>query len=299
VFRRALEKDKQIVSLCQYNVVTAKRGKYLLVPHGPVFDKNNIDLLVDWVDYLKQEAKKHSVDFIRIAPMEQESEDLRQMYAGLGFKKSPIHMFAELTSVVDLKKSDRNLQLTMRKTTRQLINKGLKLLDSGEITLTYPTTLQDDMIEVYEATSRRGGFVGFNNTFLRKEIESSLKNNNSTIFNIYHDGELLSWGLVIIVGVRAYYHQGGNILNKKIPAPYLLHWLGMKEAKQRGCVSYDFWGVSERGNVDHPWHTISQFKRGFGGEDFQRMHAQDLPLSLKYYIAWIIERVRSIKRGFG
>jgi lipid II:glycine glycyltransferase (peptidoglycan interpeptide bridge formation enzyme) len=299
IYRKAMEVEGKILSVCQYFVVNARRGKYLLVPHGPVFAKTKETVLDEWVQFFKKEGKAHKVDFIRLAPMVEDTAPNQHRYSRLGFRKSPIHMFAELTSIVDLTASERDIQLGMRKTVRQMIKKAQKLVDSGDITITYPSTLQDDMYKVFQSTAQRGGFVPVSRKFLQSEVDSCLKNNHGKAIAIYYKGELVSWGLVVLYANKAYYHQGGNILMKNVPSAYLLHWLGMVEAKKAGCDTYDFWGVGPKGQESHPWNTISQFKRGFGGDDYQRMHALDMPLRLKYRITWIIERIRSIRRGFG
>jgi len=115
---------------------------------------------------------------------------------------------------------------------------------------------------------------------------------------IVYDGKVYSWGMYIFNGKRAFYHQGANILHKKIPASYLTHWTGINLAKERGCQSYDFWGVAPKDKPNHPWASISVFKRGFGGEDVKLVSAQDIPLSSKYWFTWIIEKIRAKRRGF-
>ena len=72
-----------------------------------------------------------------------------------------------------------------------------------------------------------------------------------------------------------------------------------KEAKKRGMKWYNFWGIApDDAPASHPFKGITHFKKGFGGEEKQLLHCQDMPLSWKYWINWFIETVRSKKRGF-
>jgi len=81
------------------------------------------------------------------------------------------------------------------------------------------------------------------------------------------------------------------------PGNYLLQWEAIKEAKKRGMKKYNFWGVAPLDSKDHRFSGISIFKRGFGGEDVQYLHAQDLIINhKKYVITFAIEKIRKFIR---
>jgi len=49
---------------------------------------------------------------------------------------------------------------------------------------------------------------------------------------------------------------------------------------------------------DHRFAGLSLFKRGFGGEDFEYLHAQDLIINYpKYLINYAIESIRKTIRN--
>jgi len=84
----------------------------------------------------------------------------------------------------------------------------------------------------------------------------------------------------------------------KIPIAYYLLWEAIKEAKKRGCILYDFWGyVNPEENPKHPWAGPTLFKMGFGGRPYEYVKTQDLPLSNKYWLTFIFEKIRKTKRG--
>jgi lipid II:glycine glycyltransferase (peptidoglycan interpeptide bridge formation enzyme) len=207
-------------------------------------------------------------------------------------------MHAELTTVVDLTLSEKEILGKMRKTTRQMVKKGDKLLKSGEVQINSVDKITDKMHEVYISTTNRGGFVPFTREYLQEEYNSFISTGDCELIEILYKGEVLSWGLFIKFGKHCFYHQGANILTKEVPSSYMTHWYGMKWAKEKGCETYDFWGVAPKDKLDHPWANISLFKRGFGGEDVELLHAQDLPISLKYWFTWLIEKIRAKRRGF-
>jgi lipid II:glycine glycyltransferase (peptidoglycan interpeptide bridge formation enzyme) len=289
---------KRLTSVAFIIKITAKRGTFLFCPHGPQMLRPNKGELSHWFSHLKSLAHHEKCSFIRVSPILEHSAHNLALFKDLGFRPSPTHMHAELSTVLDLTKPLDILLLGMRKTTRQLINKGEKLIKDKEIVLKSVSKITDEMMEVYNSTASRGGFVPFSRAYLEQEYASFSTYNSCKMMCIYHQDRLLSWGLWILAGKRAFYHQGANILDKSIPASYISHYQGIKWAKRNGAISYDFWGVGPKNDTNHPWSSISQFKRGFGGDDVQLVHAQDYPLSWKYRITWMIEKIRAKRRGF-
>ena len=100
-----------------------------------------------------------------------------------------------------------------------------------------------------------------------------------------------------------FYHHGASSLKyPKIPASYLLMWKAIEEAKERGCKKFNFWGtapISETGGYDkkHPWAGLTLFKMGFGGHSKKYTKTQDFIISPRYWLSFIFEKMRKIKRG--
>ena len=62
---------------------------------------------------------------------------------------------------------------------------------------------------------------------------------------------------------------------------------------------YNFWGIApETASKDHPFFGITHYKKGFGGYQRDIVHCHDIVLSSRYYLTWIVETIRSKKRGF-
>jgi peptidoglycan pentaglycine glycine transferase (the first glycine) len=111
-------------------------------------------------------------------------------------------------------------------------------------------------------------------------------------------GELAAGALVIFWSGIGFYHQAASVLKyAKLSLPYLLQWEAIKEAKRRGCALYDFWGyVDPQREPRHPWAGPTLFKMGFGGRVFEYIKTQDFPLSRKYWLTYLFEKLRKIKR---
>jgi len=302
VFQLGLFNDTQeLISVALVIKIVAKRGTFLLVPHGPQYnqqDSKGTEIMLAWTNYLKTLAKDENCSFVRIQPILEKNQNSQNLFNQIGFRPAPIHMHTELSTVLDITASDDDILLNMRKTTRQMVKKALKMVQNNELKIDFPTEINPEMHQVYKDTYLRGGAVAYSSDYIDKEWQVFSSENKAKLIAISFEGKIISWGLVIIFGKRAFYHQGGNILHKNIPNSYLLQWQGILFAKENNCITYDFWGVSPIDKPTHPWANISMFKRGFGGKDVELLHAQDYIISIKYWPNWLLEKFRAFKRGF-
>jgi lipid II:glycine glycyltransferase (peptidoglycan interpeptide bridge formation enzyme) len=95
-----------------------------------------------------------------------------------------------------------------------------------------------------------------------------------------------------------YYVAASDVINHKFSPNYLCQWEAIKQAKADWCTVYNFWWVSPDSNPKHPIAWVTRFKRKFAWYDYSLLHAQDLVLSPKYYLNWIIETIRRKKRWY-
>jgi lipid II:glycine glycyltransferase (peptidoglycan interpeptide bridge formation enzyme) len=244
------DQTEELISVCLIIKIVAKRATFLLIPHGPLIDTKNSDqtqeILRSWTKFWKNLAKYEGCSFVRVQPIMDQNNSNQDLFSNLNFRKAPIHVHTELTTLLDIdsqKYSDKNLLMKMRKTTRQMVKKGLKQIDQGEVKVTYPQEISKEMLEVYQETEKRGGFVAYSDEFLKREWEVFGKAKKAGLICVWHKDRLLSWGMVIHTHSRAFYHQGANILDKNIPGSYLCQWHGILLARQKGAITYDFWGL--------------------------------------------------------
>ncbi len=310
IWRMGLYENENLIGVALVVKIEAKRGRFLFVPHGPIIEsriKNQESrILESLLEKLRQISKEEGCIFIRIAPVCERDEKNKKIFKDLGFRQAPIHIHPELTWQMDLGLSDNELLMNMRKTTRYLIRQGLK---NKKLKIEKSQNLKDVEIfnELYQKTVNRHHFVPFSLEYLKNEFlafsrDSSLRaQNDSVIFLAKYKGEVLTAAIVLFWQKIGFYHQGASSQKyAKIPASYLLQWQVIKEAKSRGCKIYNFWGIadieSEQELEKHPWKGLSLFKKGFGGSKKAYLKTQDLPLSKKYYLTYIFEKLRKAKR---
>ena len=67
----------------------------------------------------------------------------------------------------------------------------------------------------------------------------------------------------------------------------------MREARKRGCIRYNLWGIVGLEEKSHRFYGVSEFKRSFGCEELRYTPAHDMVLGhVKYQITKIIEIAR-------
>lgn len=300
-FHKALEKtinrtgfyeNNKLVGVMLSIVEPARRGKYLTVPGGPIVNWQDKDLVNAFINKTKQLAKENDCVFIRVRPQLKKDDFSINLFKNLGFINAPMHLHAELTSQLDITKPEEELLQQMRKTTRYEIKnamkKNVKIITSDD-----PSEIKK-FYELQIETSKRKKFVPFSYNFLHEQFKVFAENGNALLYKAELEKKLLAQAFVIFYGKEAVYHYGASTEEgRRHPGAYLIQWEAIKEAKKRGMTRYNFWGISPVDKPDHRFSGLSLFKRGFGGKDFEYLHAQDLIINKpRYLINYAIESIR-------
>jgi len=278
--------------------VSAKRGNFLFVPHGPLIKEEKFSLkkevLKNLFLKLKELGKKEKVHFLRIAPLWQRNKENDQLFSFLGFKNAPIFLHPEITWELSLEKKDENDILKgMEKRQRWSIKKAIK--EKAEVIKSQDEKDLKIFLDLYFKTAKRHHFVPFSKDYLQREFHVFKKDNQVMIFLGKHQGKYLAGAFVIFWQNRAFYHHGASI-KSKVPLSSLLQFFAIKEAIKRRCSFYNFWGIAESEDKSHPWYGLTFFKKGFGGEKKVYLRTKDYPLSFCYLLNYVVEKIRRKKR---
>src|SRR3989344_326734 len=282
VIRLGAFKSGRLVGVAQVLRIAARRGRFLFVPHGPLGQFPLTELI--------SLAKREKVTFLRISPLAPDIND----YRALGFRDAPTIMHAEETWLIDVSLSEEEILKNMRKTTRNLIHRGER--DGVVIEKTTDVSQIDTLYDLQIETSKRNSFVPFSKEFLKKEMEIFRENDEAVLFLGKAEGKTLAAAIIVFYGKSAFYYQSGS-RESKVPVNYCLQWEVIKEAKRRGCTIYNMWGVAPPNKPRHRFAGITVFKTGFGGYERDYLHAQDYPLSWKYWLTYFIEKIPRVLRA--
>jgi len=283
--------------------IIARRGRFLFVPHGPAValataGKPNIkyEILKTLLDELKKIAKEEKADFVRISPVWERNEENIKVFKELSFREAPIHMHPELTWELDVTKSEEELLKNMNETCRYSIKRAMR--EGVEIFQSQRIEDVEIFSRLYQATVNRHKFTPFSLNYLKNEFLAFKPDNQISVFFGKYKNEILSSAMIIYWQGTGFYHQGASLLKyPKVPISHLLQWEAIKEAKRRGCKTYNFWGIASGSDKSHPWAGLTLFKMGFGGYKKEFVKTQDFPLSKLYWLTYIFEKIRKSKRG--
>lgn len=301
IFRLGIFLDGRLEGIALILLISARRGRFLFCPHGPLFRKlerqREREILSAFTEYLKKIAKAYRCHFIRLSPLFPTGQGYEELFAAMKYRPAPIHMMhPEISWILDVSPDEETLLSQMRKSTRYSIRKamkdGVKVFKSNS-----PQDLQH-FWRIYLQTVSRQHFSPFSLRYLKEEF-CVFQNSNrvALIFGKYGE-DLVSAAFCIFTRHCGFYHHGASTQEyPKLTASHLVLWEAIREAKRRECRFFNFWGVVREDQKNHPWAGLSLFKRGFGGFSESYIHAQDLPLSWRYAGVSLVETLRRWKRG--
>ncbi|MEA3295588.1 MAG: peptidoglycan bridge formation glycyltransferase FemA/FemB family protein [Patescibacteria group bacterium] len=298
IWRMGIFNNEQLIGLVLVIKVSARRGNFLLTPHCPIIINSEIynarALLEVLIKKLKNIAKKEKCCFIRISPIWERNKENIKIFKDLEFRDAPIQTHPEASWKLDIKPAENALLKSMRKTTRYLIKQAQKNKDI-EIIQAQKIENLEIFNKLHKQVSKTQNFTPFSLKYLKNEFLAFNQDNSVSLFFGKYKGEVVAVSFIIFwSGIGFYHHAALSPKFRKIPVSYLLQWEAIKEAKKRGCGLYDFWGFVD--NPKHPWYGPTLFKMGFSGYADKYVKTQDLVLSQRYWLNYIVEKIRKIKR---
>ena len=202
----------------------------------------------------------------------------------------------EFAGVLDLSKSEEEILAGASQGFRRKLRKAAK--NDIEITADTLDASIDEFCRLEKLHAERQQYVAFSESFLRKQFEAFREGGEILIYTAKKDGETLAQNFMVFYGPEASYHYGvSSELGTKYSAAPLLHMEAMKEARTRGCIRYNLWGIVEPDEKEHRFYGVSEFKRSFGCEELRYTPAHDMILKpAKYQLTKLVETARKKKR---
>jgi lipid II:glycine glycyltransferase (peptidoglycan interpeptide bridge formation enzyme) len=282
---------EEIKALIQAVREPARRGAYLAVAGGPLADWEDVVLMEQVFATLRQLGQQEKCLFIRFRPQVLENEASLEQAKIIGAVKSPMHLTADLTLQLRLSQSEEELLQQMRKNTRSSVRKSLSMGIKTELS-SDPKDMAD-FCRWQRYLAEKHKFVAFSDRFLTEQFQALVEDDQVCLVKSSYQGKLLSMAFVIFYNGEAVYHYGVSTPdNGHLPGSYACQWAAILEAKRRGCVRYNFWGVAPEEMTNHRFAGVSLFKRGFGGQEIPYLTAHDLPISNRYWLTYAFEYLR-------
>ncbi len=300
----------------------AKRGRYLEIPCGPLCDWSDTKAVKAIFEKITAVGKREKCVFVRVRPQLLATDENLALLGSLGLKKSPMHLAAEHTVMIDLTKSEEELLAGMRRQTRYEVRRADKL----GLKVTRGETEADfrEFHAVQTETARRQDFVPPSLEVLMAEREAFSGNiwvykvvtsgeevddaNTKVSSETHNDGaetnaspeasQPVAYGLIVRGGREGdYYEAASTDLNRKLPGAYALLWQAMQDLKAAGCERFNLWGIAPAGQPNHRYAGVTTFKTGFSDDVVEFVPAHDLILSRMGYLKdYVVEAARKKRR---
>jgi peptidoglycan pentaglycine glycine transferase (the first glycine) len=214
---------------------------------------------------------------------------------GLGWRPAP-EIQPSSTRVVDLTRTEDELQADLRKKTRQSLHKAQ---DDGSTVISAGPDRLPDFHRTLAGTMDRVGLPFRSVGFFRDLWDAYAPAGQAMLLLAETpEGEVVSgtflvgWGKTIVA-----LYGGTNAEGRKRNAKYLVNWEAFRRAKAAGYERYDLWGLPNEG--------IAYFKAGWGGREVHYVGAWDLvvdPLGARLFETAVearatLGRLRRLGRG--
>ncbi len=265
--------------------------RVIYLPHGPMLDWSNEDLvnsvLTDLTDYAKEvkasyikidpqvvPLAKQIIDLPNLCVINDESQNLLKK-SGWFYSSQQIQF--KNTFWIDLSPSEEQLLAGMKQKTRYNIRlserKGVMVEEGNSADL-------EKLYEMYLETSIRDGFIIRPKTYYLDVWGRFIQAGYATPLIAYHEDTSIAALLLFHFGEKSYYLYGMSTEQRRELMPnYLLQWEAIKLSKRLGCRIYDLWGAPDVfDETDRMW-GVYRFKDGLGGKVIETIGAHDYPTS--------------------
>jgi len=256
----------------------------IVIKHNLPFEKsylyaprcNRGFLSETFLEKIKEIAKQENSIFLKIEPAEEAGAIDLGKY---GFVKA--HNIQPIkTLILDISKPEQELLNQMHYKTRYNIKLAEKRVKAQISKLKSQNF--NDFWKLIQETIKRGKFRSHPKEYYQKMLEIP----GLELFVTEFQNKIIAANIVVFYEkIAIYLHGASDYEQRNLMAPHLLQWEQIKEAKKRGCIEYDFWGIDEQ-----KWPGVTRFKKGFGGREISYPGAYDLVFQPLWYKIYKIAR---------
>jgi agmatine deiminase len=269
--RIGLACDGAVVAGCQVLVRRLRRlGAIGYVSYGPLVAEGDGAVLPAVLDAVQELVREERLLYLKLQPPA-DSTDMAGALRERQFIPGRLDPAPRMTVRVDLRRSPDEILAAMRARSRTYIRqaqrRGVVVREGGHDELAV-------FCRLVEATSRRQGFSPYPRAYY-EQLWHSFRGRVHLLVAEYQ-GEILSSALLLTFGDTVNYKMGGWSGSRRDVRPNeLLHWTGMRWARDRGYRYYDLEGIipavgeailAGRDIASRDISGVTHFKLGLGGD---------------------------------
>jgi lipid II:glycine glycyltransferase (peptidoglycan interpeptide bridge formation enzyme) len=195
--------------------------------------------------------------------------------------------------LIDLSGSKDEILMRMKSKTRYNIRlagrKGVEVHSRG------PEDVEA-LNRLIGVTGERQEFGVHSEAYYRHAYESLVAAGQAQLFIAQHEDRPLAAVFACALGQKAWYMYGASSnQHRELMAPYAAQWAAIQWARERGCTTYDLWGIPDEEEEtleaqftersDGLW-GVYRHKRGYGGQIVRYAGAFDYVYHKPLYAAY-------------
>ena len=275
------------------------------IPKGPLLDRS-LPLMASSASLLSavhDACRRRRALSLKVEPDWEDQSPAHGWLHSQGFAPSAQTVQPRRTVVVDLTSGEEAILAQMKPKTRY----NIRLAQRKGISI-QPGTADDLPVfyQLLQITGRRAGFGIHTEAYYAQAWQLFSTQDAVALLLARYEGRILAGIMAFAWGDKAWYMYGASSEEERQRMPtYWLQWEAMRWAKERGCRTYDLWGIpdvdeeeigpdmaaaEEQGVLSAGLGGLYRFKRGFGGREIRYVGAYDYvynrPLHRLMTLAW-------------
>jgi lipid II:glycine glycyltransferase (peptidoglycan interpeptide bridge formation enzyme) len=279
-------------ALVLYRPLPLHLGTLAYVPRGPLVDWGDAAQTQSILQALENAARRHHAWALWLEPALLDDEETRRCLRSCGLRPTVRTVQPPRTILVDIAPDEEAILAQMKQKTRY----NIRLAERKGVTVRTGTPADaETFYALMTETGGRDAFGIHSAAYYRRVLELFLPRDQGVLLFADVEGEAVAAIVVLALGTQAWYFYGAssNRHREKMPT-YALQWEAIRWAKQRGCTTYDLWGIPDadeaaleaefEGRDDGLW-GVYRFKRGFGGQIVRFAGLWEKPLHPLYPLA--------------
>ena len=244
-------------------------------PRGPILDGHHEQWPQLW-PMLRERLAAEGGIVLKVDP-EWTTHAERAALQATGAMPSRHPIQHQATIVVDISGGDDAL-MRLKESTRRNIRTGAK--QGITVEASDASAAMDTLYELLVETAGREHFTIRPLSYYQELLARFRERGQVAVYLARQEERLLAGALMLFYGSRLNYLYGGTRGDAKDLKPgYLLHWRAIADAQQRGCTSYDMWGVPLNPQPGQRGYGYYVFKSRFNGRLVRFIGLYDLPVN--------------------
>ncbi len=280
---------KQGTKNYQLMAILARDGaKKIYCPYSPFIANTKGIKQAD--QYLTKLAKEHKAIMIRIEPNGKiDAKQLRQ----LGYRKVK-SVQPELTWLIDLSGDEKQILANMNTSSRRYYRKGFR--QNLQFSQSEDPADFDKFLQLLRQVADNNKANLHHDDYLKQQFEVLSEDGTAKLFVVKLDGEVIAASVAYDDGkTRHYAHAAADYQHRKLNAGVFLAANMILDAHKNGFTTFDFWGITDSDDPNHPWYGFTKFKKSFGGQEHRYLGTWEKPINKwAYFGLSIAKRIKKI-----